>query len=160
MGLAVPQASEARVATEATGADLEVGAREAARAAPRGPRDRTGEQVVRDPEVQKAKSGLKVWRRCSRVRRSCRGTTPTTLGVAGGVIARCALLEHAKLVRAVLRRDVHLRDDTRPPFLLRLMIEIDDLHAIAPWLQRYARGRVCSPVFSSASRESLAHADI
>jgi hypothetical protein len=56
------------------------------------------------------------------------------LGVAGGVIARCALLEHAKLVRAVLRRDVHLRDDTRPPFLLRLTSEIDDLHGIAPFL--------------------------
>jgi len=38
------------------------------------------------------------------------------------------LLEHAKLGRAVPRRDDHLRHDARPPFFLRLAIEIDELH--------------------------------
>jgi hypothetical protein len=41
------------------------------------------------------------------------------------------LLDHAKPGRAVPGRDVHLRDDTRPPFRLWLTIEIDDLGLIS-----------------------------
>ena len=49
----------------------------------------------------------------------------------GRAVARVApLLEHAKLRGAVARRDVHLRHDARPPFFLRLTIEIDDLHGV------------------------------
>src|SRR5262249_21797627 len=54
------------------------------------------------------------------------------------------LLEHAKLARAVLRRDAHLPDDTRPPFLLRRMREIDDLHGTALF-RVCGGGRVIAP---------------
>ena len=49
----------------------------------------------------------------------------------GRAVARLApLLEHAKLGRAVQGRDVHLRHYARPPFFLRLAVEIDDLHGV------------------------------
>ena len=51
--------------------------------------------------------------------------------MCGRTVARLApLLEHAKLRGAVARRDVHPRHDARPPFFLRLTIEIDDLHGV------------------------------
>src|SRR5512141_1374400 len=46
------------------------------------------------------------------------------------------LLEHTELRRTIGRRRFHARHDARPPFLARLLLQIDDTHPLPKTLRR------------------------